>query len=205
MLSDRCIVNVSPSLVPSGVVKDKPHFNCSPFAAFRVPGVSVFCVRILTLGLIILLLISFDASAVCASGSISSEIPRASFPSSVNGAPASVTSSAGFSSTTSAASFFASISSAAAGVSVSATSAAASSFVLAFSTSSDFSSATPSAGVSVSATSATGASTAFVSFVSLDCDSASPPLISATVSIEVGSLAPSTACAFTTVGDIKTK
>ena len=63
MLSDNFTVNVSPSLVPSGVVKDTPHVSCSPSPASKVPGVVVFSVRILTLGFIILLLISLDASA----------------------------------------------------------------------------------------------------------------------------------------------
>ena len=42
MLSDNFTVNVSPSLVPSGVVKDTPHVSCSPSPASKVPGVVVF-------------------------------------------------------------------------------------------------------------------------------------------------------------------
>ena len=63
MLSDNFTENVSPALVPSGVVKDTPQVNCSPFPAFKVPGVAVFSVRILTLGFIISLLISLCSSA----------------------------------------------------------------------------------------------------------------------------------------------
>ena len=58
MLSDNFTVNVSPFLVPSGVVKDTPHVSCSPSPASKVPGLVVFSVRILTLGLIMSLLIS---------------------------------------------------------------------------------------------------------------------------------------------------
>ena len=77
MLSDNFTVNVSPSLVPSGVVKDTPHVSCSPSPASKVPGVVVFSVRILTLGFIISLLISLPACAATASGTFSSAIPSA--------------------------------------------------------------------------------------------------------------------------------
>ena len=230
MLSDNFTVNVSPSLVPSGVVKDRPHVSCSPSPASKVPGVVVFSVRILTLGFIMSLLISFDSPAVCASGSISSEIPRASFSSAATSLFSTSFSSlfsfaltvSSFSSTAFAA-FSASSSSAflspVASFLSSTTRGAPSLFVISseFATtsvffSSAFSSFSTATLVVASFLSSTSV---FFSATSLSTETLAASELSFTSAFwgsstdsdwEVGAtLAPSTACAFTTVGDIKTK
>ena len=239
MLSDNFTVNVSPSLVPSGVVKDRPHISCSPSPASKVPGVVVFSVRILTLGLIMSLLISFDSPAVCASGSISSEIPRASFSSAATSrSPAFFVATSLFStsfsslfsfaltvssfSSTAFAAFSASSSSAflsSVASFLSSTRGAPSLFVISseFATasvffSSAFSSFSTATLVVASFLSSTSV---FFSATSLSTETLAASELSFTSAFwgsstdsdwEVGAtLAPSTACAFTTVGDIKTK
>ena len=241
MLSDNFTVNVSPALVPSGVVKDTPHVSCSPSPASKVLGVVVFSVRILTLGLIILLLISFDSSAVCASGPISSEIPRASFSSAATSrSPAFFVATSLFSTSFSSLFSFAltvsSFSSTAfAASSASATSddlfsvasfgsildtfAASSLFVISseFATASvffssvfsSFSTATLVVASFLSSTSvffsATSLSTETLAASELSFTSAFWGLSTDSDTAVVVSLSTSTVCAFTTVGDIKTK
>ena len=240
MLSDNFTVNVSPSLVPSGVVKDRPHVSCSPSPASKVPGVVVFSVRILTLGLIILLLISFDSSAVCASGSISSEIPRASFSSAATSrSPAFSVATSLFStsfsslfsfaltvssfSSTAFAAFSASSSSAflspVASFLSSTTRGAPSLFVISseFATASVFFSSAFSSFSTATLVVASflSSNSVFFSATSLSTETLAASELSFTSAFwgsstdsdwEVGAtLAPSTACAFTTVGDIKTK